>query len=116
MILPIGHSPSTIRRYMVRRTSGLRDSQTWRTLIQNHAKELRACDFLTPYTGLFSVTFVFAIMEVGSRRALHINVPNSPTERVSSRNIARPTGFRRPQLRLLWVKNVLYGVFAEYGC
>jgi hypothetical protein len=47
---------------MVRRTGGSRRTQTWHTLIQNHAMEVRACDFLTQYTAFFAVAYVFVIM------------------------------------------------------
>ena len=75
----VGHSPSTIRRYMVPRGSTPRGDQTWRTFIRNHAKDVWACDFLTQYTALFAVAYVFVIMEVGSRRIVHINVTTNPT-------------------------------------
>ena len=74
----IHHSGSTIRRYMIVRRPP-RTKQTWRTFIQNHAKEVWACDFLTQYTAFFAVVYVFVIMEVGSRRIVHVNVTRSPT-------------------------------------
>ena len=75
----IQHAASTIRRYMVRRSDGPRKSQTWHTFIQNHAKEVWACDFLTQYTAFFTVAYVFVIMEVGSRRIVHTNVTTNPS-------------------------------------
>jgi hypothetical protein len=75
----IHHSASTIRRYMVRRIDGLRQTKTWHTFIQNHAKEVWACDFLTQYTAFFAIVYVFVIMDVGSRRIVHVNVTRSPT-------------------------------------
>ncbi len=56
------HSASTIRRYMVRRTDGPRKTQTWHTFMQNHAKEVRAGDFLIPHTAFFAVVYVFVIV------------------------------------------------------
>ena len=75
----IQHSPSTIRRYMVPRQGPPHRKQTWRTFIRNHAKEVWACDFLTQYTAFFAVAYVFVIIEIGSRRIVHVNVTTSPT-------------------------------------
>ena len=51
---------------MVSRTNRPRKTQTWHAFIQNHAKEVWACDFLTQYTAFFAVAYVFVIMEAGS--------------------------------------------------
>jgi len=75
----VHHSGSTIRRYMVPRHRSPRGNQTWRTFVRNHAKEVWACDFLTQYTALFAVAYVLVIMEVGSRRIVHVNVTTNPT-------------------------------------
>ncbi len=76
--LGIKHSTSTIRKYMVkRRCSG--DRQTWRTFIKNHGREIFACDFLTQHTAFFSVIYVFVVMELGTRRIVHINVTEHPS-------------------------------------
>ena len=75
----VEHSPSTIRRYMLPGNRSPRGDQTWRTFVRNHAKELWACDFLTQYTTFFAVVYIFVIMEIGSRRIVHVNVTTSPT-------------------------------------
>ncbi len=75
----VEHSPSTIRRYMTPRHGSPRGNQTWRTVVRNHAKEIWACDFLTQYTALFAVVYVFIIMEIDSRRIVHVNVTTNPT-------------------------------------
>ena len=74
----INHSGSTVRRYMVPRGRPRR-GQTWRTFVKNHAHELWACDFLTQHTALFTVVYVFLVMEIESRRIVHWNVTTSPT-------------------------------------
>ncbi len=75
----IHHSASTIRCYMVARQGPPRGKQTWRTFIRNHAKEVWACDFLTQYTAFFAVAYVFVILEIDSRRIVHVNVTTNPT-------------------------------------
>jgi len=74
----IKHSTSTIRKYMVkRRCPG--DRQSWRTFIKNHGREIFACDFLTQHTAFFVVIYVFVVMELGTRRIVHINVTQHPS-------------------------------------
>ena len=76
--LGVRHSASTIRRYMVDRRTP-RDGQTWRTFIRNHATQIYSCDLLTQYTALFTVVYIFVVMEIASRRIVLINVTNSPS-------------------------------------
>jgi hypothetical protein len=90
----IHHSASTIRRYMIVRRPP-RAKQTWRTFINNHAKQVWACDFLTQYTAFFAVVHVFVIMEIGSRRIVHVNVTTNPT--------------------LAWVKQQIREATADHG-
>ena len=75
----VEHSTNTIRRYMVPRRKPPRGDQTWRIFVRGHAKELWACDFLTQYTAVFGIAYVFVIMEIGSRRIVHVNVTANPT-------------------------------------
>ena len=75
----VDHSPSTIRNYMTPRSHGPRRQQTWRTFIRNHGKEVWSCDFLTQHTAFFAVAYIFVIMEIGSRRIVHVNVTSNPT-------------------------------------
>ncbi len=86
----IHHAPSTIRRYMLPRTP--RGDQTWRTFVRNQAKELWACDFLTQCTAFFAVTYVFVIMEIDSRRIVHVNVTTNPTLPWIKQQIREATG------------------------
>jgi putative transposase len=63
---PLGHAPRSTR------------SQHWRTFVRNHAKAILACDFLVAVTARFQMLYVLVVMEIGSRRILHINVSAHP--------------------------------------
>jgi hypothetical protein len=84
LLLKIGIrlSPRTVAKYMLkagaRPWSGV-GSQTWRTFLQNHAKQMVSCDFFTVVTASFKVLYVFIVMEHGSRRIVHFNVTDHPT-------------------------------------
>ena len=75
-------SPRTVRRYMPEGTGGMRRGAAphrWRTFLRNHAHEVLACDFCVVVTARFRVLYVFVVMEIGSRRLLHVNVTSHPT-------------------------------------
>lgn len=71
-------STCTIRHCMTPRGSKHHADQTWHAFIRYHAKEVRACDFLTQYTAFFAVSYIFVVMEIASRRIVHVNVTASP--------------------------------------
>jgi len=80
--LGVEHSASTIRKYMVspEERGPMREaSQTWKTFLKNHAREIYACDFLVQWTATFRLVYVFIVMELGSRRIVHANVTQNPT-------------------------------------
>jgi hypothetical protein len=57
---------------MVRRSTP-RGRQTWKTFINNHARQVFAMDFLTQTTAFFAVVYIFVVMELGSRRIVATN-------------------------------------------
>jgi transposase InsO family protein len=82
--LGIRVSPRTIRRYMGRGSGGGGErsratGQRWATFVRNHARALVACDFCVVVTATFRVLYVFVVMEVESRRLVHVNVTSHPT-------------------------------------
>ena len=106
----IHHAPSTVRVYMVRRTP--RGDQTWRTFIRNHASEVWACDFLTQYTAFFAIAYVFVVMEVETRRIVHVNVTSHPTLPWVKQQIREVTGEDYAPRFLVHDND---GIFGQYG-
>ena len=49
------------------------------TFVRNHAKAVVACDFAVAVTLHFQILYVFVVMEVGSRKLVHVNVTAHPT-------------------------------------
>ena len=78
--LDIRVSKRTIQKYMRpirhKRLSG----QTWKTFLRNHAAEIWACDFLQVTDLFFRPLFAFFIVELQSRKVIHVNVTRSPTD------------------------------------
>jgi putative transposase len=79
--LGIRVSPRTVEKYLRRggpvRTPDPR--QRWLTFLHNHANVIVACDFFVVVTATFRILHVFAILELGTRRTLHLNVTAHPT-------------------------------------
>jgi len=54
--------------------------QNWSTFLRNHAKEVWACDFLQVTDLFFRSLFAFFIIELQSRKVIHVGVTRSPTD------------------------------------
>jgi len=77
--LAIRVSKRTVQKYM-RRARGPRPSgQRWATFLQNHSRQIWACDFLQTYDVLFRPIFAFFIVALGSREVVCFNVTRSPS-------------------------------------
>ena len=75
--LGIDVGESSVSKYMVRSCGP--PSQTWRTFLENHARQLVSIDFFTVPTLRFQVLYVFLVLAHGRRRILHFNVTAHPT-------------------------------------
>jgi putative transposase len=75
----IEHSPATVRKYMVRPSRPRRDSLTWRTFLKNQADAIWSCDFCVQPTVRFTTLYLFVVMELGSRKVVHVNVTEHPS-------------------------------------
>jgi putative transposase len=67
----------TVSRLMPRRRP--QPSQTWRTFLANHARELVSIDFFTVPTARLRVLFVLVVLAHHRRRVVHFNVTEHPT-------------------------------------
>lgn len=54
-------------------------TQRWTTFVKNHIRQIVACDFVTISLFRFQILYAFVVIELGSRRILHINVTRHPT-------------------------------------
>ena len=68
---------TSVSKYMVRRRRP--PSQTWRTFLENHVKNLVSVDFFTVPTLRFQVLYVFLVLAHDRRRILHFGVTAHPT-------------------------------------
>lgn len=77
--LDIRVAKRTIQKHMRRVREPRPPGQHWSTFLRNHAHETWACDFLQTYDLLFRPIFAFFLIEIGSRRVVHVAATRSPT-------------------------------------
>jgi hypothetical protein len=91
--LGIDISQSTVSKYVVRPRKP--PSQTWRTFLENHVKQLVSVDFFVVPTIDFKLLFVFLVLAHERRRVLHFNVTEHPSARVdcNATRVGIPLGY-----------------------
>ncbi len=83
----------TIQKYMRAVRTTRPRGQTWRTFLQTHAQQIWASDFL-PVTDLFFHSlFAFFIIELHSRKVIHVGVTRSPTNAWTAQQLREATAF-----------------------
>lgn len=78
--LHIQVATATIQKYLRAVRPHRTPSQTWSVFLNNHAKDVWACDFLPVIDLFFRPVYLFFIIEVNSRRVVHFNVTSNPTD------------------------------------
>jgi putative transposase len=78
--LDIRISKRTIQKYLKMIPRKRPRGQAWKTFLRNHAAEVWACDFLQVTDLFFRPLFAFFIIELRSRKVIHVNVTRSPTD------------------------------------
>lgn len=68
---------STVAKYMDKQRKA--PSQTWRTFLKNHAKQIAAIDFFTVPTVRFHILYCFIVLRHYRRDIIHFNVTRHPT-------------------------------------
>jgi putative transposase len=85
----------TVQRHMraVRPPQPQGGGQTWATFVRNHAEAIWACDFLPVFDLGFRSLFAFFIVELGSRRVVHVGVTRHPTDAWVAQQLREATPF-----------------------
>jgi putative transposase len=91
--LGIRVSKRTIQKY-IRLARGPKPwGQSWSAFLKNHGSQIWACDFLQTYDIFFRPIFAFFIVELGSRRVVHMGVTRSPTSAWTAQQLREATPF-----------------------
>jgi putative transposase len=70
----------TIQKYIRRVRSPQARGQKWSIFLGNHATDIWACDFLQVTDLFFRPLFAFFILDLKTRRVIHVGVTRSPTD------------------------------------
>ncbi len=105
--LGIEVSEATVSNYMIKRRGP--PSQTWRTFLENHAKEIIALDFFPVPSATFRILFVLIMLSHDRRRVLHVNVTAHPTAAWTARQLLQACGSDEEPRYLLRDRDAIYG-------
>jgi putative transposase len=85
----------TVQRHMraARPPQPRRRGQTWATFLHTHAQDIWACDFLPVIDLGFRALFAFFIVDLGSRRVVHVGVTRHPTDAWVAQQLREATPF-----------------------
>jgi len=102
-------SKSTIQGYLKGRYAHGPGRQTWAIFLHNHAQSVWACDFLQTRDIGFRALFVFVIIELSSRRVVHMSVTCHPTQLWVAQQLRDATPFGQAPRFLIRDNDAKYG-------
>jgi len=98
---------STIDKYRIRPKNP--PSQTWRTFLDNHVKDIVAIDFFTVPTATFRILFTFVVLRHDRRQVVHFNVTAHPTAEWTAQQIVEALPFDEVPRFLIRDREGIYG-------
>jgi putative transposase len=84
-------------------------SQTWRTFLENYAKQMVSINFFTVPTIRFQVLYVFLVLAHDRRRILHFNVTAHPTAQWAGQQLREAFPFDQLLRYLLSDRDAIFG-------
>ena len=106
-MLGINIAQATVAKYMIRRRKP--PSQTWRTFLDNHVRDLASIDFFTVPTATFRILYVFLVLRHERRQIVHFNVTAHPTARWTAQQLLEAFPFDTAPRYLLRDRDAIYG-------
>ena len=100
----------TIQKYMRGVRTTRPRGQTWKTFLYSHAEQIWACDFLPVTDLLFRSLFAFFLIELKSRKVIHVGVTRSPTDAWTAQQLREATAFGRGPKYLIRDNDSKFGV------
>ncbi len=91
--LGIHVAKTTIQRSMRQARPPRHSGQTWATFLRTHAADIWACDLLPVTDLLFRQVYAFFIVELASRRVVHVGVTRRPTDAWVAQQLREATPF-----------------------
>jgi putative transposase len=83
----------TIQKYMRSVRTPRPMGQSWRTFLHNHGGDIWACDFLQVTDLFFRPLFAFFLIELRSRKVIHVGVTRSPSDAWTAQQLREATPY-----------------------
>jgi putative transposase len=99
----------TIQRYMRHVRILQPRGQHWATFLRNHAADIWACDFLQVADLFFRPLFAFFLIELKTRRVIHVGVTGSPTDPWVAQQLREATPYGQAPKYLLCDNDSKFG-------
>ena len=107
LMLGICVAETTVAKYIIRRRKP--PSQTWRTFLNNHARDLVSVDFFTVPTATFRILYVLVVLRHERREVVHFNVTAHPTAQWTAQQIVEAFPWNPAPKYLLRDRDKIYG-------
>ena len=91
--LGISVAKRTIQTYLRGHRTPRPRGQTWAPFLRNHADGIWACDFLPVTDLLFRPLFAFFVVELATRRVVHVGATRHPTDAWVAQQLREATPF-----------------------
>jgi putative transposase len=105
--LGINISQATVAKYMVRHPKP--PSQTWRTFLKNHAKQLASIDFFTVPKISIRILYVFLVLSHERRSVVHFNITSHPTAEWTSQQLLQAFPYDSAPQFIIRDRDCIYG-------
>jgi len=107
--LHIRVAKATIQKYIRGVRPPRRAGQSWATFLHNHAQGIWACDFLPVTDLLFRSIHAFFVIELATRRIVHVGVTRHPTDAWVAQQLREATPFGRHPKHVIRDNDTKYG-------
>jgi len=107
LMLGVDISERTVGRWMPKKRKP--PSQTWRTFLENHVKDIASMDFFVVPTATFRVLYVLVILRNDRRRIVHVNVTGHPTAEWTAQQVVEAFPWDEAPRFLMRDRDGIYG-------
>jgi len=98
---------STVEKYMVKKRKP--PSQTWKTFLTNHIKDLVSIDFFVVPTIKYKILFVLVVLKHSRRSVVHFNVTEHPTAQWTAQQMIEAFPWEETPRYLIHDQDKIYG-------
>jgi len=108
----LGHDvcEATVAKYKYRVRARKTPSQSWRTFLENHVRDIVAVDFFTVPTATFRILYLMVLLHHERRRVFHFNVTEHPTAQWAAQQVVDAFPYDEAPRFLLRDNHGIYGV------